>query len=103
MEEFIWRGPIWWDKNDEITLKTGTIFDIAGQFELIMFHHCFEHMEQPFGILEKVYSILRDKNSYCMIRIPISTCYAFERYNENWVQLDAPRHFFLHSPNSMEI
>lgn len=90
-------------KNDEIAIQTGTIFDIYGQFDLIMFHHSFEHMEQPFEIMKKVYSLLKGKNSYCMICIPISTCYAFERYKENWVQLDAPRHFFLHSPDSMEL
>ena len=54
-------------KNDEIAIQTGTIFDIYGQFDLIMFHHSFEHMEQPFEIMKKVYSLLKGKNSYYMI------------------------------------
>lgn len=94
-------------KNDELggilKLVQGTIFDIIGKFDLIMFHHSLEHMEQPNEIFAKVNSLLRNENSYCMICIPISTCYAFERYGENWVQLDAPRHFFLHSPESIKL
>ena len=53
MEESIWRRSIRGYKNDEITIKTGTIFDMSGQFDLIMFHHSFEHMEQPFEIMKK--------------------------------------------------
>ena len=90
-------------ENEQVKLKKGTIFDITGQFDLVMFHHSFEHMEQPLDILKKVNSLLRDKNSSCIICIPISTCYVFEKYGKNWVQLDAPRHFFLHSPDSIKL
>lgn len=33
----------------------------------------------------------------------MASSYAWERYRENWVQLDAPRHLFLHSPGSIEL
>ena len=35
--------------------------------------------------------------------MPVSTGYAVKKYKENWVQLDAPRHTFLHSHKSIDI
>ena len=36
-----------------------------------------------------------------MIRIPIASSYAWRTYGVNWVQLDPPRHLFLHTVKSM--
>jgi hypothetical protein len=36
-----------------------------------------------------------------VIRIPTVSSYAWKHYGVNWVQLDAPRHFYLHSLESM--
>ena len=36
-----------------------------------------------------------------VVRIPVVSSYAWEKYGVAWVQLDAPRHFFLHSRKSM--
>ena len=36
-----------------------------------------------------------------MIRVPIASSYAWEFYREHWYQIDAPRHFYLHSLSSM--
>lgn len=38
-----------------------------------------------------------------MIRIPVSDGKAWEIYGTHWVQLDAPRHFFIHSVKSMKL
>ena len=38
-----------------------------------------------------------------MIRIPLVSSEAWEKYGTDWVQLDAPRHFFLHSIESIKI
>lgn len=78
-----------------------TIEQIDGTFDCIMFHHSFEHIDNPLFTLKKVAKIL-SPNGFCMIRIPIASSYAWEHYKENWVQLDAPRHFFLHTPASMK-
>jgi hypothetical protein len=37
----------------------------------------------------------------CLIRIPMADSYAYKHYRENWVQLDAPRHVYLHTVKSM--
>ncbi len=87
-------------KNGVSILKK-TINDIEGQFNLIMFHHSFEHME-PFETLKEVARLLAP-NGFCIIRIPVADSWAWENYGVNWVQIDAPRHLFLHTRKSMEI
>ena len=79
-----------------------TIFDINEKQDLIMFHHSFEHLANPLEILKKVNQLL-NKNGVCLIRIPTVSSFAWKHYKEDWVQADAPRHFFLHSVNSMKV
>jgi len=78
------------------------IYDLSGQWDLIMFHHSFEHISDPIETLCKVSKLLAP-GGICLIRIPVVSSYAWEYYRENWYQLDAPRHFYLHSIESMEI
>ncbi len=78
-----------------------TIYEVQGQFDLIMFHHSFEHM-QPEGVLQAAANLMAS-HGICLIRIPIADSWAWEYYGINWVQIDAPRHFFLHTRKSMEI
>lgn len=72
------------------------------KFNVIMLNHSFEHMNNPDIILYKLYSLL-EFNGSLFIRIPIASSYAWKHYGINWVQLDAPRHIFLHTINSMKI
>lgn len=75
---------------------------IEGQFDFIMLHHCFEHMPQPLSALKQLHTILKP-NRFVLIRIPFASSFAWREYGVNWVQMDAPRHFFLHTLNSMNI
>lgn len=79
-----------------------TIHEVYGKWDLIMFHHSFEHMPDFLETLHSV-SRLLDDGGICYIRIPTVSSYAWKHYKENWVQLDAPRHLFLHSIESMTI
>ena len=36
-----------------------------------------------------------------VIRIPIAGTHAWQTYGVDWVQLDAPRHLFLHTEDGM--
>lgn len=93
---------------DDITYRNGlkimkkSIFEIEGKYDLIMLHHSFEHMNEPLKVLHAVHRLLKPKGN-CLIRIPTVSSYAWKHYRENWCQIDAPRHFFLHSIKSMEI
>ena len=41
-------------------------------------------------------------NGRCLLRIPVLG-WAWEHYGVNWVQLDAPRHLFLHTTKSFRL
>jgi SAM-dependent methyltransferase len=68
-------------------------------WDVIMFHHSFEHMSDQHDTLRVVRGLLAPRGT-CLIRIPV-TSWAWKRYGVNWVQIDAPRHFFLHTERSL--
>lgn len=84
-----------------LTIEKKSIHEVNGVWDLIMFHHSYEHVPDALETLESVSKLLK-KNGVCLIRIPTVSSYAWEHYKENWVQLDAPRHFFLHSVKSIK-
>ena len=67
-----------------------------------MFNHSFEHMENPFEVMNQSNRLL-NKNKFLLVRIPVADSYAFKHYRENWCSLDAPRHLFLHTKKSIEL
>ena len=48
-------------------------------------------------------SRLLNDDGTLLIRIPVTGSYVWEKYGTDWVQLDAPRHLFIHSKQSMAI
>lgn len=79
-----------------------TDLDESKKYDVIMLHHSFEHMAKPLEILQKLSKLIKAEG-FILIRIPVCDCIAFDRYKENWIQLDAPRHVFLHTNKSMEL
>lgn len=71
------------------------------KWDVITFHHSFEHLPDPLAAIRSVYKLLGN-DGLCVIRIPTSSSFAWEHYGVNWVQLDAPRHLFLHSVESLD-
>lgn len=81
---------------------SGEIFDIKDiKFDIIVFHHSFEHMKDPVKVLTKVKELL-NTNGVCIIRIPVMGKYAWKVYKENWVQIDAPRHLYLYTVKAIK-
>jgi 2-polyprenyl-3-methyl-5-hydroxy-6-metoxy-1,4-benzoquinol methylase len=77
-----------------------SIHEAEGKWDVIMFHHAFEHIPDPTETLRSALRLLSE-NGICLIRVPTVSSYAWEHYKESWVQLDAPRHFFIHSIESI--
>jgi 2-polyprenyl-3-methyl-5-hydroxy-6-metoxy-1,4-benzoquinol methylase len=73
----------------------------SNSYDLLMMHHVFEHMDDPLDELRKSYALLK-KGGYLMIAIPV-VGKAWELYKENWIQLDAPRHFFIYNKQSLQL
>ena len=78
----------------------GSIGACTGEWDVIMFHHSFEHLPDPLETLKTATGLLAGRGTI-VVRMPVVPSYAWERYGVAWVQLDAPRHFFLHSRDSM--
>lgn len=74
----------------------------TGDWDLIMFNHSFEHVMDQHDTLKKVFELLKP-GAVCLIRVPTVTSWAWRTYGTDWVQLDAPRHFFLHSIKSLHL
>ncbi|MEW6657909.1 MAG: class I SAM-dependent methyltransferase [Thermodesulfobacteriota bacterium] len=88
--------------NKKLKILKKDISEVGGHWDIVMFHHSFEHIPNPEETLQAV-SRLLSNGGVCLLRIPIVPSFAWEHYKENWVQLDAPRHFFLHSQESIRI
>jgi SAM-dependent methyltransferase len=86
-------------KTKEINLFKKKIFEIDSTFDLIMFNHSYEHIWEQNETLVKVKDILNEKG-VLLLRLPIIN-FAYFKYRENWVQIDAPRHFYIHSITSI--
>ncbi len=78
------------------------LFEMTGQFDFIMLHHAFEHMDQPEQVLGKIRELLKP-NGKILIRIPVANSYAWRKYRTHWFALDAPRHLYLHTTNSIQL
>lgn len=74
--------------------------DIEGKFDLITLHHSLEHMPRQREVLQAARARLKE-GGVCLVRIPIVSSLAWEKYGVSWVELDAPRHLYLHSVSSI--
>lgn len=86
--------------NNGVKIEKKDIDRVNGKFDLVMMNHSLEHMEDQADTLRKVGEKI-NKNGTLIVRIPIVSSFAWEKYGVNWVQLDAPRHYYLHSIKSM--
>jgi len=75
---------------------------LKGKYDFIMLHHSLEHMDDPNQVFADIYRLLKPKGK-ALIRIPLASSLAWEKYQTNWVQLDAPRHLFIHTPKSIKV
>ncbi len=88
--------------NDELRILQKDITELESKYDFIMMNHSFEHMEEPEDVLKVISKYLKHDGTL-MIRIPLADTYSWKEYGTDWVQLDAPRHFFLHTKKSMSI
>jgi SAM-dependent methyltransferase len=85
-----------------VRVRKCDLADVAEQYDFVTLHHCFEHMPNPREALGHVHRVLRP-NRYALVRIPLAGSHAWRTYGADWVQLDAPRHLYLHTVKSLNI
>lgn len=90
------------DYGNGVRILKRSLPEIEGAYDLVMLHHSFEHMPEPGQALQDIHRLLR-KDRYALLRIPVVQSYAWKTYGVDWVQLDAPRHLYLHTEHSIGI
>ncbi len=71
-------------------------------YDFIMMHHSLEHMPSADDVLRQVRQLLAPEG-VCLIRVPIVSRGPWRTYGVNWAEIDAPRHFVLHSEMSLKL
>lgn len=87
---------------DGFSLKKIDFFDIEDKYDLVMFHHSFEHIPDPVRCFEKLVEILNPRGE-ALIRVPVTDGKVWKEEREYWFQLDAPRHLFIPNTKSMKV
>jgi SAM-dependent methyltransferase len=70
--------------------------DVREKFDIITLNHVFEHLDDPLVTLQEIARHL-SADGVAVIRIPVADSFAWRKFGVNWVQLDCPRHLFLHT------
>jgi 2-polyprenyl-3-methyl-5-hydroxy-6-metoxy-1,4-benzoquinol methylase len=83
-----------------LVLKKSRLEELTGPFDIVTMNHSFEHTEEPLAVLRQCYDLL-DTRGFCCVTTPVAGSFACRKYRANWVQLDAPRHLHVHSPESI--
>jgi SAM-dependent methyltransferase len=84
-----------------ISVHTGPLRTLSGQFDLIMMHHSLEHVPDPLDVLIDL-KTLTAPDGQVLIRLPLAASAAWDEFKTDWYQLDAPRHLIIPSPKGLE-
>jgi len=88
--------------SDGITIFKRQVNEMEGSFDLITFHHSLEHIPNQEATLVAARRLLAP-NGVILVRIPIVSSYSWRHYGTNWVEMDPPRHLYLHSRESIRL
>lgn len=77
-----------------------TIHEMEGIFDTICLSDSLEHMTDPHEVMDSICRLLAP-GGVAQITIPVFPNIAYELFGVNWFQLDAPRHIFIPSKESL--
>jgi SAM-dependent methyltransferase len=89
-------------EDDMVSIYKKTIHELENSFDLIILKNVFEHTPDQLETLKKISELLTD-NGISIITMPLKNRFIWKKYGINWVQIDAPRHFFIHTLESFKI
>lgn len=84
-----------------VTIYKRTLAEMDPEFDVILSHHSFEHMPDPEDTFAHFKRLLATGGKL-VLSIPLAGSYSWKKYGVNWINLDAPRHLYLHTPGSIE-
>jgi len=74
--------------------------EAQGPFDFVLMDDSLEHMPDQLGVLAAIRRVCGAHTHVC-VSVPV-VGEAWRRYGTDWVQLDPPRHFYLHTERSIE-
>lgn len=83
-----------------VRIHGGPLADVPGPFDVVMFHHCLEHVPDLLETLGEAGDRLAP-DCWAIIRTPMVGGHAWRAYGIDWVQLDAPCHRHIPTLRSM--
>jgi SAM-dependent methyltransferase len=87
------------DHGDGARVLAAGLEAVEERFDLVMFHHSFEHVPDPAATL----AAARDRlapGGRILIRTPLAAA-SWREYGVDWVELDGPRHLHVHTETSL--
>ena len=87
------RAPV---TSEGFSIRRATLDEIDGRFDVIVFNHSLEHLNDPEHALLTAATLL-NAGGMLVIRIPLTGGWAWRTFGGEWAQLDAPRHIHLFS------
>lgn len=88
-------------RHGSVVVRKRFVKDIDERFDVVTMNHSLEHVPDPAVDLTHVARILKP-NGKAIVRIPTVSSTAYDVYQADWVQLDAPRHLNLPSRQAMK-
>jgi SAM-dependent methyltransferase len=86
---------------NKVRIRPTDVFALDGElFDLIILNHSLEHMSLQVATVRKLNNLL-EAGGIVRIEVPVSDCHAHEIYGGYWIELDPPRHLYLHTRESL--
>ncbi len=88
--------------DNELYLSSNLSLFKNNSWDVVTLNHVFEHVYSPIQTLKEIHEIM-PVGGRLLLRFPVIDSYSFEKYKENWVQFDAPRHINLFTRKSIRM
>lgn len=88
-------------KKRDFKIVRKNIEDLHEKYDVIFSNHSLEHMPDPHVFFNSIKKLLKD-NGKLILRIPVYPNYIWDKYGVDWIQLDAPRHLFTFSLDTIK-
>lgn len=88
---------------DRVHIRNCAIHEMEenASFDIVRMADSFEHMTDPLEVMLSAARLLKP-GGWLAMDIPVFPNAAFDIFGAYWYQIDAPRHIFLHSKESLE-
>jgi 2-polyprenyl-3-methyl-5-hydroxy-6-metoxy-1,4-benzoquinol methylase len=83
-----------------VTIRANEIAALEGKFDVILLNDSVEHLPDQRTVFRHLRRLLAP-HGLVFIRTPLADSWARHHYGPEWVQLDPPRHLFIHTEESM--